>query len=179
MLPGITGQNDLEADQPTQLSPRYRRTPVPETPAPCYAPRYVFLPEKTIPTILAIVCLVLLIGSSILAFALIGTHGPLTNVSLDVAPVVLSAGDSFTLKGQGFGTHHALIITYDGGKMFVNGNGGAVEASTDDQGKFSLHLHIPSAWNVGQHQIHVTDQMQSLSVSTAIVVQRVTATSAQ
>ncbi len=70
-----------------------------------------------------------------------------------------------------------MIFTDDANHAMLDDNGYPLEAHTDAQGNFTLHIHAPGQWQAGAHIIRTTDEAEKLSVSTRIVLQPSTATS--
>lgn len=132
--------------------------------------RRIFLPERAISVLLTISCLAFLLGSSILAFVLLGKHTTQASPAIWTSPTVVSTHNTFVLSGKGFGDKSLMLFTYDTDQMFFNAQGYPLETHTNSQGDFTLRIQVPTQWKAGTHLIHVTDEAKIFSVSTKIIV---------
>lgn len=130
-------------------------------------------PQRQItPTVLIIVCLGLLLISSLLAYLFINKKPELPGATLTSTPGQLRIHDTFLLKGSNFGARDLLSFTRDMSIIVLDSNGKPLIAHTDDKGIFSVQITVQPDWDVGEHAIHATDEAQKLSVSTTITIQQ-------
>ncbi|MFL5625900.1 MAG: BACON domain-containing protein [Ktedonobacteraceae bacterium] len=138
-------------------------------------PRRNILRARFVPTTLTIACLIFLVASSLLAYIFINRKPGLGSQTLSVMPAQLRVNDTFTLKGQGFGTHDLISFTHDKhNEPLLDGNGKALRTRADDLGTFSVQVVVPSTWQVGPHSIYAFDigKEQSISVVATLTVQQ-------
>jgi hypothetical protein len=128
-----------------------------------------------VPTVLTISCLLLLVASSLLAYAFINKKPAPGAQLLSAQPNQLRVNDTFTLSGKFFGINDLLTFTHDQHNVAIlDGNSRPLQAHTDDTGAFSVQIMVPTSWEVGQHTIHAIDigKDQTLSVLAIITVEQ-------
>jgi hypothetical protein len=180
----ITAQRSVEPEPWSMQEPERIILPMASTPAQPVEPfptstvrpknkvhpRRVLLPECAISVLLTISCLAFLLGSSLLAFVLLGQHPTQATPAIWTNPAVVSTHNMFVLSGRGFGNDSLMLFTYDKEQMFFNAQGYPLEIHTDSQGNFTLRVQVPTQWQAGTHLIYVTDEAEKLSRSTKIIV---------
>jgi hypothetical protein len=172
ILPTVSGFDDDDQDVEDQVTmpASYVRAPA-DAWLPAYGRRKWFLSGRATSGILVLSCFCFLLASSLIAFTLIGRGTSIATAVITASPNILRANDTFTLSGRGFGSHDLMIFTYDANKKIDDGSGRPLMAHSDSQGAFSVQIHVPASWGIGDHDIHVTDEAQNLSVSTRITIQ--------
>ncbi len=138
-------------------------------------PQRNILRGRFVSTTLTIACLIFLIASSLLAYIFINRKPVLGRQTLSVMPAQLRVNDTFTLEGQGFGTHDLISFTHDKhNDPLLDGNGRALQTHADDRGTFSVQVVVPNTWQVGQHSIYAFDigKEQSISIVATLTVQQ-------
>jgi hypothetical protein len=177
ILPDFEPQTDPELYQPTALiarQPKWRSPDYASLPARMKerfsrigvgigAPRFSSMA-------FTLVCLLLLLASSVLAFVLIGNHTSIATAAFLASPDSVRPGDAFTLTGSGFKSSSMLHFSIDTGQPVYDDAGNILKTRTDERGTFTLQVHVPSFWSVGHHTLYASDPAQGVSISTAITI---------
>lgn len=135
----------------------------------------ISLTIQPVSVLLALACLFFLLASCIIAFAMLGKDSSIDSAAISASPNAVRINDTFTLSGRGFTGHHWLTFTYDARHPIVDDNQRPLEAQVGEDGRFSVEIHVPATWSVGQHSIYALDDAQKFSISTSITVQATTA----
>ena len=130
---------------------------------------------QPVSVLLALACLFFLLASCIIAFALLGKDSSLDSAVISASPHMVHINDTFTLSGRGFTGHHWLTFTYDFRHPIFDANQRSLETQVGEDGRFSVAIHVPTSWSIGQHYIYAVDEAQKFSISTSITVQSTSA----
>ncbi|HTK05673.1 MAG TPA: choice-of-anchor D domain-containing protein [Ktedonobacteraceae bacterium] len=146
-----------DASLPARMRERFSRSGI-------GAPRFSSM-------VLTVTCLLFLLASSILAFVLIGNHTSIATAAFSASPSAVRTGHALTLVGRGFKSSSLLHFSLDTNQPVYDDSNTVLTVRTDEHGAFSLQLHVPSSWSVGQHTLYASDPSQGVSISTNITVE--------
>jgi hypothetical protein len=160
----------LRASQPT--GPTKPLRPANHLRKPVSPPRSIpnrHVSSQRIASIMLITsCLLFVLASSIIAFVLLANKAtPVIKASPDIVHV----NEPLMLTGNGFGANSLMIFTYDNTHQTITSdNGKPLEVHANNQGNFSVSMHVPADWPAGAHFIQAIDEAQKLSISTQVTV---------
>jgi hypothetical protein len=160
------------AAPPVQSLQPARRDSIVDQPTRSFVSRLPVLPARVISGLLTMSCIMFLLAGGIFALVLVGHHTMVATSAVWASPTTVRSNAIFTFAGKGFAAHTLLIFTHDTNQTLIDANGQSLEAHTDATGGFMLHIRVPHTWRAGIHSLHATDEVQKLSASTHIIVQR-------
>jgi hypothetical protein len=126
--------------------------------------------KQAISWLLTLSCIIFLLATSIIAFALIGKRATLATAVVQVSPNMLRAQDTFTLSGGGFSPHDQMSFYHDNHQPLSNAQGQPLSISADVNGHFSIQVQVPESWSVGSHVIGTVDSLHDTSTLTHITI---------
>jgi hypothetical protein len=121
--------------------------------------------------LLIISCIFFLLAASIITLDHLNATRPGANASLKSLSATVRANDIFVLQGEKWLPHATVVFTYEDHSSLTAEDGRAAHIQANDKGFFQVRVLAESAWSVGTHILHATDQQQKLTFDTTITVQ--------
>ncbi len=127
---------------------------------------------RLIPILLMLSCILFLLASGILVYALtVSKANSSSSLSMSASPDTLRVGDTVALSGKGLAPATQIKFTHDDSNAPIyDSMKQQLEAMTNHHGTFAVDMIVPADWSPRQHVIHVTDEAQQSSASATITV---------
>ncbi|QBD79489.1 hypothetical protein EPA93_27320 [Ktedonosporobacter rubrisoli] len=123
--------------------------------------RKVFPSGRAISVITAASCIIFLLASSIVAFALINKEPATASSAHSQARVTARISPTqptlLTLEGSGFGPADLIVFTYDQHKRLNSPAGQILQTHANGQGTFSVQALLPAEHRTGSFSVEITD----------------------